>query len=453
MKPDRSPRLGQGSLTRRDTLWLLSTTTAALLTPSVLTGCSVNPVTGEKQLLLMSREQEIAVDQSQAPHQFSADFGVLPDSALNAYITSVGDALTMRSHRPDMPYSFRAVQSPNVNAYAFPGGSVAVTRGILLAMNNEAQLAGLLGHEIGHINARHAAQRQTKGLLAQAVLSGTSILAQSKDPLLGQLTQTLGGVASGALLAHYSRENEREADNLGMDYMSRVGQNPQGMVELMQILVDTSKHSPSALELMFATHPMSSERLATARSQAERLHAKDKDVPLRSERYMDHTVAIRKQKETITLLQQAQQSMAQKQYDQTESALNSALGHTPDDYTALVLMAKTQLALEKNKEALRYAEAALKVQPREGQALQVAGVAHIAERHYEAALDRFATLDRVLPGNPNTDFLQGIACEGMGNRSEAARFFMAYLKAETKGEQAKYAYQRLVSWGVVKPKA
>jgi len=114
-----------------------------------LSGCAVNPVTGQSQLMLMSRDQEIHIDRERSPHQFSADYGVLQDEKLNAYIGQTGKRLAGLTHRPDMPYSFQGVNAAYVNAYAFPGGSIAVTRGILVEMEDEAELAALLGHEPG----------------------------------------------------------------------------------------------------------------------------------------------------------------------------------------------------------------------------------------------------------------------------------------------------------------
>ena len=129
----------------------------------VITGCATNPVTGKRQLMIISEDQEIAVDKENSPHQFSTDYGALQDKTLNEYIDRAGKRIAARTHRPDMPYSFRGVNATYINAYAFPGGSIACTRGILLALDNEAELAGLLGHELGHVNARHTGARMSKG--------------------------------------------------------------------------------------------------------------------------------------------------------------------------------------------------------------------------------------------------------------------------------------------------
>jgi hypothetical protein len=122
------------------------------------------PVTGESQFMLMTEAGEIRLDQKHSPHQFSADYGQVQDPALNRYLNQKGKQLAAVTHRPDMPYSFRCVNATYVNAYAFPGGSIATTRGILLELENEAELDALLGHEIAHVNARHTAARMSQAI-------------------------------------------------------------------------------------------------------------------------------------------------------------------------------------------------------------------------------------------------------------------------------------------------
>jgi len=135
---------GPATFTRRHFLWLLSMSAAG-----AAVGCAANPVTGKSQLMLVSEEEEIQIDRQQSPFQFSADYGQILDKSLNDYVRGVGQSMATRTHRSHMPYSFRGVNATYVNAYAFPGGSIACTRGILLSLENEAELAGLLGHELG----------------------------------------------------------------------------------------------------------------------------------------------------------------------------------------------------------------------------------------------------------------------------------------------------------------
>ena len=143
-----------GGLNRRD--FIRCSTLAAA---GWMAGCATNPVTGKSQFMLISEQDELAVDRQHAPLQFSADYGLTQDRELSDYITRTGRQLVPGTHRPQLPYRFEVVNATYINAYAFPGGSIAATRGILLKIDNEAELASLLGHELGHVNARHTAEQ------------------------------------------------------------------------------------------------------------------------------------------------------------------------------------------------------------------------------------------------------------------------------------------------------
>jgi len=421
----------------------------ALAAAGVVVGCAANPVTGQSQLMLMSREEEIALDRQHSPQQFSADYGTVQDRQLNAYIDDTGKRIAVNTHRPDMPYSFRVVNATYVNAYAFPGGSIATTRGILLKLDNEAELASLLGHELGHVNARHTAQQMTKGTIAQVLVGGLAAYAGSQGQIYGTLASSLGMVGAGALLASYSRENEREADDLGMRYMVRSGYSPDGFVGLMEMLNAMSRQDTSAFELMFATHPMSQERYDTAVAQAA-AYPEARKNPLYRERYMDHTAGLRAKAGAIEKMQQAETAMARKKYSEAETLLESALKEAPDDYAGLVMMSKVQLALKHPEAADRYAEKAKAVYPDEAQGHYLSGFASLQQKDYDAAQADFARYEKLLPGNPNAVFYQGLCQEGMGRREDAARNYYRYLQMTREGDQARYAYGRLVEWGAVK---
>jgi len=444
-------RIFKQAFTRRDFLQLTAMSTVGVVAASSLIGCATDPVTGGQTFVLMSEEDEIAVDKKQSPHQFSADYGEVQDPDLNAYLKEVGDGLASRSHRPHMPYNYKAVNATYVNAYTFPGGSMAATRGILLEMETEAELAGLLGHEIGHVNARHTAERMSRGMLTEAVVAGASVaVAVSEYSNYGGLVTSLGGIGAGALLAKYSRDNEREADALGMEYMTRADHNPKGMVGLMNMLQNKSKQKPNVIEQMFSSHPMSDERYATAVKQAETKYVGYGHKPYGKERYMDNTASLRKIRGAIESLQNGELAMSQKQYTQAEGQFKTALQQAPGDYAGLVMMAKCQMAQSKDQEAKRYIEQARSVYPEEGQSIQLAGINKLALQQFDSALEDFTRYERLLPGNPNTIFLQATALESMQNKQAAAERYGRFLRSVRQGPQAQYAFQRLQQWGYVR---
>ncbi len=441
----------QRSLNRRELIRLLGIGTGVLVSGQLLSACAVDPVTGRRQFMMMSESEEIALDRQRAPYQFSSDYGVLQDTNLNRYINEVGRKLAARSHRPQMPFSFRGVNTPSINAYAFPGGSIATTRGILVELENEAELAALLGHEIGHVCARHTAEQSSKGMLTNIFVTGAAI-ATSAVGFGGaaNLVQNLGGIGAGALLAHYSRDNEREADALGMEYMTKAGYSPQGMVGLMDVLQRNKKNNPSAVQVMFATHPMSDERLATAQREATTTYRRYLTNPLMEERYKDTTAALRSVKPAITALQNGSTAMAKKNYQTAQQQFASALQIMPQDYTALVMMATCRFAMDQMVAAEQFARKATIVYPAEPQAHIITALVSINNTKYEQALEHLTAYDALLPGNPLILFYKGICLEQMQRTREAAVQYAGFLKQVRSGKQAQYARSRLKTWGYLK---
>ena len=430
--------------TRRDFL-----KASAISAAGLLSGCAVNPVTGKSQLMLLSEDQEIAIDRQNRPLQFSADYGLAQDTMLNAYINNTGKQIASFTHRPQLPYSFNCVNAVYVNAYAFPGGTVGITRGILLSLSNEAELAALLGHELGHINARHTAQQMSKGTIVQAVSGGLAVLAESQGQTYGKLASQIGSLGAGALLASYSRDNEREADNLSMEYMVRAGYNPAGALQLMEMLTKMSRRQPSAIELMFSTHPMSSERYANVKSNLQNHYSHSTRLPFYKERYMDNTARLRANKKAILAVQNAEKALAKKNTTEAEALLKTALSSSPNDYTALCLMTQLQLINKNNIKALSFGQRAINAYSKEAQGYFLTGLANIRVKRYQAALNNFQRNQNILPGNPSTIFYIGLSYEGMQSIEQAAQQYKKFLRSVHQGDNAQHAYQQLTNWGYI----
>ncbi len=442
MKPQDADLDVRGGLSRRQFLALTTMATAG-----VAAGCATNPVPGRTQFMTVSEQEEIQIDRQYSPMQFSEDFGPVQDAALNAYVSGVGRGMVPGTHRPHLPYSFRVVNATYINAYAFPGGSIACTRGILTSLDNEAELAALLGHEIGHVNARHTAEQMSKGQLSNILVGGLSTVAGVASPGLGQIAATLGGFGAGAFLASYSRDNERQADALGTDYLVKAGYGPDGMVGLMEMLNSLHKSKPGAIELMFATHPMSDERYQTAVNAVRTRYSASRGLPLYRERYMDNTARLRSITGAIQKMQKGDTALAAKKYSQAEAHYQTALRQAPNDYAGLVSMAKCQLIQKKYSEGVRFARQAKAAYPQEAQGHYLSGFAALNLKEYESAHQDFQTTQRLLPGNPTPLFFMGFAQEAMNHRPEAAREYRLYLQQVQQGRYAQHAAQRLQEWG------
>lgn len=443
-------RFFRREMTRRDFLWLSGIAGAAVTLPQ-LTGCATDPITGQQVLVGMSEQDELGIDRKHSPQQFSADYGAVQDPELNRYVNEVERSLAKNTHRPDVPYNARVVNANYINAYTFPGGSMACTRGILLDMDSEDELAALLGHETGHVNARHSAKQAGRGMIAQAGAMAVNVaVAMSDYRGAAPLANIASQVGASALLAGYSRNDERQADALGLDYMTRAGYNPDGMVNLMDMLRSQHKEKPSLLQTMFSSHPMSDERYATAQREATDAYGSYRGKALSRERYMDHTASLRRLAPAIKAQQEGESLMAKKSLDEAESRFDKALKVAPDDYCGNVLMGKCLLAQKEYANADRHFSRASEIYPGEGQAIYQRGVSKLALGRGPEALAAFNAYDQVLPGNATTLFLKGVAYETMQDKRAASQHYAAYIRSGQKDAQAQFAFQRLQAWGMVK---
>ena len=231
---------------------------------AALAGCSTNPVTGRSELSLISTDQEISIGrQNYGPYRQAQGGDYVADPQVQRYVQDIGQRLAAVSDR-ELPYEFRVVNDSTPNAWALPGGKIAVNRGLLVEMESEAELAAVLGHEIVHAAARHGAQGMQRGLLLQGALIASSIALSDSD----YRGVALAGAQLGAGLVDqkYGRDAEREADYYGMRYMNRAGYDPAEAVDLQKTFVRLAEgRNPGWLEGLFASHPPSQERVENNR--------------------------------------------------------------------------------------------------------------------------------------------------------------------------------------------
>jgi predicted Zn-dependent protease len=228
----------------------LATLALALGLALGLAGCVRNPVTGARQFTLISESQEIQIGRENDVHMVS-ELGLHPDSGLQRYVQGMGERLAAVSERPHLPWTFRVVDDPVINAFALPGGYIYVTRGILAYLNSEAELAAVLGHEIGHVTARHSVSRLSTQQLARIGLGVGTLLRPDLEVVAG-----LAGATLQLVFLKYSRDDERQADDLGLRYMYQAGWDPRempGVFELLEAI--TSEDGGGRLPEWMSTHP------------------------------------------------------------------------------------------------------------------------------------------------------------------------------------------------------
>jgi predicted Zn-dependent protease len=222
-----------------------------LVLVAAATGCALNPATGQRQLMLVSESQEIAMGR-EYDQQVVASIGLYPDDAWQEYIQTLGTKLAAGGERPQLPWTFRVVDDPAVNAFALPGGFIYVTRGLLAHVGSEAELASVVGHEIGHVTARHTVSQMSQQQLAGLGLAIGSIVSSEFERYAG-----LANTALGVLFLKYSRDDETEADDLGLRYIRQANFDPREMPDVFVMLqrVGESQGGGGRLPEWLATHP------------------------------------------------------------------------------------------------------------------------------------------------------------------------------------------------------
>jgi beta-barrel assembly-enhancing protease len=323
----------------------------ALVLGGVLSGCGVNPVTGSSEMSFVSEQQEIRTGELQyGPSQQSEGGRYVLDPELNAYVSRVGQSLARVSERPQLPYEFVVLNNSSPNAWALPGGKIAVNRGLLVQLEDESQLAAVLGHEIVHAAARHGAKAQETGTLLNI---GLAVLGVATANSAYQDLAMQGAQISGALIqTRYGREAELESDYYGMQYMARAGYDPQGAVKLQETFVKLSQgQRQDWLSGLFASHPPSQERVDANRRNAQKLGPGD-----------DGREEYQRQ---IARLKRDQPAYAA--YDKGVAAMNA----------------------KRYQDALKYSEQALALQEREGLFHELRGVASAKLDHPAEAISSF----------------------------------------------------------------
>ncbi len=241
---------------------------ALLLATILLPTCSRNPVTGKKELSLMSTEKEIKMGQGYDP-QVVAQYGKYENEAMQAFINEKGKEMAAISHRPNLPYEFKILDSPIINAFAVPGGYVYFTRGIMAHFNNEAEFAGVLGHEIGHVTARHSARQYSKQMLAQAGFI-VGVIASKEFRNYADVAQQ----GLGLLFLKFSRSNESESDKLGVEYSTKIGYDAKEMANFFNTL-KRMRGDAEGPPTMLSTHPDPGDRFTKVGQMAKKWQAKD----------------------------------------------------------------------------------------------------------------------------------------------------------------------------------
>uniref|UniRef100_UPI0035694431 M48 family metalloprotease n=1 Tax=Marinobacter sediminum TaxID=256323 RepID=UPI0035694431 len=400
---------------------------------------SVNPVTGESQLSLIPENQELSMGAEQyTPTQQTQGGQFYMDPELALYVREVGQKLAEVSDRPDLPYEFVVLNSSTPNAWALPGGKIAINRGLLTKLDNEAQLASVLGHEIVHAAARHSVQRMQQGMLISAGVAGLGF-ALSDNEWAGVL---MGGAALGAqlALAQYSQSDELESDYYGILYMKKAGYDPTAAVELQQLFLELSEGRDSSfIQGMFATHPPSAKRVQRNRELVDEIGAggyRGEDV------YERKLATLRKLQPAYDAHDEARKLASEGNMDAALKQVNEAIRLAPDEAMFYTLRGRIYKEQEKLQQASDDFDKAVSLYPEMFVYRIYNGLNALELNNLDKARTNLERANQVVPTSIAYLRLGDIAAR-QNRRDEAIAYYSK--AAEAGGEIAKEAQQKLES--------
>lgn len=391
------------------------------------------------QLKPVTREEIAIGTQQYLPSQQSQGGPFLRDAALQTYVNKVGQRLAKASEFPDLPYEFTVINNGELNAWALPGGKIAVNRGLLLVMDDEAQLAAVLAHEISHVTRRHAMRMRKKSQTVGILGALAGIAIGSKAPQYSDLAMKGAGLVVYGTQANYSRDHELQADAVGMKLMSAAGYDPMAAVEIQQIFLQQSQgRSSSGLQALFASHPPSQARVDANRGRL-------KQLPAGGERgkaaYAGATAKLRADKPAFDALQEAVAAYAKSDFSTALARSERAVALQPKEGLAWEMKGQSQFKLGRKSESLAAFGKAAALSPGFFRPLLFRGlVLQDLGRNGEAETDLLASR-KILPTQIAAYQLGEIARQG-GRRDAAAGYYRE--AAQGGGEIGEAAKRRLL---------
>ena len=360
-----------------------------LLWPAIifLTGCAVNPVTGKNELMLLDETQEINMGAKQfEPTQQSQGGRYVSDPNLTRYVSEIGQRLARVADR-SLPYEFVIIDDSTPNAWALPGGKIAVNRGLLTKLNSEAELAAVLSHEIVHAAARHSAKSIERGMLLSSVIGVASSAIDQNAGNYGRIFDNGAQLGAQFIVSSYGREAELESDAYGMIYMMRAGFDPEAAVSLQETFVQLSKgQSNNWLDGMLASHPPSQERVENNRRTAQRLkQAARQDLTLGFDRYQSKLNRLSQRSPAYNQTQTALIALQERDLSKAQSDIEAALEQTQSEAQIHSAAGQIAMARQEFRQAQQHFSAAIKINPNHFRYFLGRGLAAKALKENDAA--------------------------------------------------------------------
>lgn len=388
----------------------------------IMSGCVVNPVTGKSEFSTLSVNDEIAlgIDNYQ-PSQQAQGGQYVVDKSLTTYVQSVGNKLAKVSDNPNLPYEFVVLNNDVPNAWALPGGKLAINRGLLMYLEDEAQLAAVLGHEIVHAAARHSAQQQSRNTLLTGALTVAGVVAAAKNSEKAALGVGALGIGATAWQAKYGRDHESQSDEVGMKYMAKAGYDAQAAVELQEIFVKLSEGKNAGfIEGLFSSHPPSQ-----ARVKANQATAKQYSGGVRNKAAYQKAISqLVKDKAAYENYTKAQTLAGSQKYIDAETYVDRAIALQPKENLFWDFKGQLQVQQNKNNEALTSFSKAISANPAYFKPYLYRGVVNNQLGNTNDAEQDLLYSQRYLPTQAASYYLGEVNLK-KGNKAQAKTYFQA----------------------------
>jgi predicted Zn-dependent protease len=457
----------------------------------LLFGCAVNPVTGQRELMLVSEDQEVRMGQEFYPTALwtgEGGGGEYRDERVKSYLGQVVSRIQQASHRPNLPNSFVVQNSSVPNAWAIPG-HVAITRGLLASLDNEGEFAFIMGHEIGHVSARHSARQQTYGMLIQVGLAAGGLAIGDKD--YGEVALGLGGLGGGLLLRKTSRADELEADRLGVLYMSRLGYDLKNALSAHRNLQKVSDEYLRSLgkdpkergffEELLSTHPRTQQRIEevqnliaqTPRSpmagdgtnreifqkaitdlkNTDRIYREFYDPAARAfqkgrldeaDGLLEKAIRLNSQQAPFYALK-GFIAVKTKNYSEAERHFDRALALDKEYQPAAKGLGVLHFQKKEYGESIKYLKQSLRLFPGDAASHQVLGLDYFLMKSYREAIPHLELFAQASPQNPAVHGILGVCYELTGDRNAAYREYQRQVQVNPKSELGRQSAGRVES--------
>lgn len=372
----------------------------------------IDPISGKKTYTLLSTQQEIEIGQKVVPSAINENDGLYPDREVQNYIRQLGANIASSTPRR-VDYQFYVVNSPDINAFALPGGPVFITRGLLLKMEKESELAGVLAHELGHINARHHAKFLEKTYGMSVLIGILGIALQGSD--YASTVISLAQVSAGLLQLKFSRDQENEADALGVRFTYQTGYDPKGLLSIFEKF--KSLERGMSVEWL-STHPLPDTRIKNVQQMIAQQYPDSYRLKQNSTNFDRIQSILKSTKESFEQVEEAKKYIKSKNYSQAMTLLNRAIeiygSNQAYTYRALV-----NLNLKRYNEAIIDADRAISIDSLYFRPMLIKGVAQNQLNQWNASINTLEKAKSLVNDNPDLYYYLGVDYQAIGNRAKA----------------------------------